>query len=68
MRIVLGRGQRDAKVDVHDPTERSVTRKTGDSAADENVPVNQGFANERLLELSSEEKDQAVQAATAGRA
>ena len=63
MRVVFGRNQRHAKIDVHDPLERSAARKTGDGSADENVPTNQGFANERVVELSSEEKNQTVQAA-----
>src|SRR6478672_9586704 len=65
MRIVFRRSERDAKADVHDADERIAVGKTGDDRAGESFSGHQGFGDRCLVEFSSEEKDQAVQAATA---
>src|SRR5262245_10029809 len=63
--IVFGRSERDAEADVYDSDERIAVAKTGDDRAGESFSCYQGFGDRRLMEFSGEEKDQAVQAATA---
>src|SRR4029453_18106567 len=65
MRFVFGRSERDAEADVHDTDERIAIGKTGDDRAEQSFSGHQGFGDRCFMEFSSEEKDQAVQAATA---
>src|SRR6266705_3173461 len=67
MRVVLGGNQRNAKIDVYDAFERSASRKAGDRSTDESFSGDQGFDHGRVMEFSSKEKDQAVQAASTRR-
>ena len=65
MRLVFGGSERDAEADVHGADERIAIGKTGDDRADESFSGHQGFGDRCLMEFSGEEKNQAVQAATA---
>src|SRR6266540_1800882 len=65
MRILFGRNQWGAQVDVYDATERAPVGKASHSRADEGLSGNQRSNYRRLLEFSREEKDQEVQATPA---
>ena len=65
VRIVFGRSKRDAQADVHDADERVALGKAGDDRANQSFPNREGFGDRCLVELSSEEKNQAIQAAAA---
>ncbi len=65
MRFVFGRSERNAEADVHDADERIALGKTGDDRADQSFSGHQGFGDKCLMEFPAQEKDQALQAATA---
>jgi len=63
VRIVFSRSERDTEVDVHDANERLAVGNAGHNRAHQGFSCYQGFGDRCLMELSGEEKDQAVQAA-----
>jgi hypothetical protein len=60
MRIVFGGNQCRAQIDVYDAAERALVGKASYSRADVGISDNQSSNHQRLLEFSSEEKDQEV--------
>src|SRR6266699_1642255 len=66
MWLVLGRSKRHAETDVHDANERIAGGKADHNRANESVSSAERFSHGRFLEFPGEEKNQAVQTATAG--
>ena len=65
VRFLLGGDQRQAVADVHDADVAYACRSADHDRADADVSADQGSGHRRIVELSGQEEDRAVQAAQA---
>src|SRR5438477_12823767 len=67
MRLLLGGSERHAAPDVHDANERSTAGKADHRGTDEVISRRERFDQRCVVEFPGQKKDQAIQAASAGR-
>src|SRR5881296_3335383 len=65
MRLVFSRDQWDAAADVYDETQPASIGAAGDNRAHEELSIDQGSGDRRVVEFSRQKTDQTIHAASA---
>src|SRR5438094_8579256 len=65
MRLVFSRDQWDAAADVYDETQPASIGAAGDNRAHEELSIDQGSGDRRVVEFSRQKTDQKIQSASA---